>query len=110
MDPLRHSDECQSVFMTSTYDKRCPRCSKIWIVIQLNRKRIENGATALESIAANRQATTIACKYMLKPVELRDRLYESPTNDIVITRYGEVKKKTRRGKGWKHQDVVEDYL
>jgi hypothetical protein len=109
-EPLRHSDECQSIFMTSTYDKRCPRCSKIWIVIQLKRKNTSNGATILEALSANQQASNIANKYQLKPVELRDRLYESPTNDIVITRYGEVKKKTRRGKGWKHQDVVEDYL
>jgi hypothetical protein len=108
MESLRHSDECQSIFMTSTYDKRCPRCSKIWIVIQLKRKTMDNGCTWNEVLAAGKQALHLSTKYQLKSVELRDRLYESPTNDIVITRYGEVKK--RKCKSWKHQDGVEDYL
>jgi len=104
---LAHSDECQSVFMTSTYDKRCPRCSKIWIVVQLQRKTTTNGATILEAMSASGQAKAIAIKYQLKAVELRDRLYESPTNDLITTRYGEMSKPKRgRAKAYDQEECL----
>lgn len=82
--PLVHSNDCSTVFLRSIYDKACPRCNKISIVIQLQRKTTSNGASLMESMAARDTARVIASKYGLKPAELIDRLYVSKTNQITV--------------------------
>lgn len=80
---LRHSDECSSIFLRSVYDKTCPRCQKIGIVIQLKRKTTNNGCSWQEADAARQVASLFSVKFDLKGAELIDRLYVSATNKIV---------------------------
>lgn len=81
---LTHSSNCSTVFLRSIYDKTCPRCNKISIVIQLQRKTTTNGASLMESMSARNTARNIANQYGLRPAELLDRLYVSKTNQIVV--------------------------
>jgi hypothetical protein len=79
-----HRDGCASRVLLSQYDKTCPRCAQIWKVIQLRRRTTANGSSVLEAESAARLADLLASKFQLARAELVDRLYASPTNQLVI--------------------------
>ena len=78
---LTHSPDCSTIFLRSIYDKSCPRCKIINIVIHLRRT---NGFSLVEAANRMSQAAKIGIKYGLKQAELLDRLYVSKTNQIVV--------------------------
>jgi hypothetical protein len=83
---VKHSETCQTVYLTSSYDKSCPRCAVAWKVIQLRRKNLANGAGWNETARAEQVAQTLIAKYGISKAEIIDRLYTSPTNQIARNR------------------------
>jgi len=75
---------CRTNFNLLVFDRTCPRCSKIKIVIDLKRKTTAHGASEGEESAALTLADSIIDKYKLKRGEVFDRLYPPPTKEQFV--------------------------
>src|SRR5260370_38712139 len=70
-----HTSSCASIISRAQYDTTCARCAQINRIIMLRRKRISNGCSMSEQLAAEAIAQTLVTKYELAFAECIDRAY-----------------------------------